>query len=68
MGLQNIKTDGKIHVGRIHQHHVINPVIRDDAQNLIDQIAMRVEHRHPFAVLDVLLDQVEQQGRFAGAG
>ena len=68
MRLKNIEPNWKIHVRRIHQHHVVNPVIGDHTQNLFDQIAVGIQHRHAVAVRDVLLDEIEQQGRFAGAG
>ena len=44
-----------------NQNHVVNPVIRNDAQNLVNQIAVRVEHGHAFAVFDVLPDEIEKQ-------
>src|ERR1035441_7676674 len=68
MSRQNVEADGKVHVGGVHQDHVVNPVIGNDAKNLIDQIAMGIKDAHAFAVLDVLPDEIKQQRRLAGAG
>ena len=68
MRLKNIEPDRKIYVRRINQHHVVNPVIGDHTQNLFDQIPVGIKHGHAVAVRDVLLDEIEQQRRFAGAG
>ncbi len=52
----------------IEEHHIAVPPLRDAAQNLIDQIPVRIEDRDPFAAFDVLHDELEEQGRFARAG
>src|SRR5204863_3392937 len=40
----------------------------DVAQNLIDQVAMRIEYAQAFAILDVLKDEIQEQGRLARPG
>ena len=40
---------------------------RNDAQNAVNQIAVRVKHGHAFAVFNVLPDEIEKQRAFAGA-
>src|ERR1019366_7920209 len=47
---------------------VVNSFLGNDAQNLVNQIAVRVEHGNAFAVFNVLPDEIEKQCAFAGAG
>ena len=68
MRREDIEADGKLFVGRSEQHDVVDTFGRDDAQNSIHQISMRVEYGNTFTVFDVLLDEVKEQRRFAGAG
>ena len=67
MGLQDVETDGELDIGRIHQNYVVNPFGADDGQNLVNQITVRIKNSDAFAVLNILPDQIQQQGRFAGA-
>ena len=39
----------------------------NDAENLVNQIAVRIEHGHAFTVFNVLPDEIEKQRGFAGA-
>ena len=61
MRLQYVEADWKFDIGWIHQDHVFHPVFGNAAQNLVDQIAMRIEHGQTSAIRDVLPDQIQQQ-------
>ncbi len=61
MRLQDVETDGELDIGRVDQHHVVNPVGGDDSQYLVNQIAVRVKDSDTVTILNVLPDQIQQQ-------
>ncbi len=67
MGGENVEADGILFVGRIDQDHIADALTGDAAQDLIDEVAMRVEHGQPLAVFDVLADEVIQKRTLACA-
>ena len=59
-----IECDGKIQVGRIEIHHVINAVFRHVIQYAFGEFPVRVNNRNPMARLDVRYHHVAQKRGF----
>ena len=66
-GLEQVETGRKV-VGRVEQHDVVAAVGRDAAQQVIEQVAVRVDHAETVAGFDVGEHQAPQQSGLAGAG
>src|SRR6266404_4401463 len=54
-------------VGRIEKHNILGPRARDDSEQLVDKVAVRIEHGDSLPLLNVLADEVEQKCRLPGA-
>src|SRR5437667_9743635 len=65
---KDVEADGILFVGWVNQNHVLNAFRRNDAKNLIVQITVRVQKANPFAIFNVLADQIEEERGLAGAG
>lgn len=64
-GAEQVETDGMFHVRRIEIGHILNPVTWHVVEQFIRQIAVRINYGNSVSSLDVLLNQVAKQGRFA---
>ena len=56
MRLQDIETNGEVHVCRVNQHHVFHPLGGDATQKLVNQITVGIKHGDTVAVLNILPD------------
>ena len=56
MSLQNIETDREVQIGRINEHDIVNAFRGNETQNLVNQIAVRIEDANAVTVLNVLPD------------
>ena len=65
---QKIKTDRTIGVGRVKVDHIIHPFRRHKVQQFLNQIPVRIQHRHPLAVLHILHDHILKDRRLSGTG
>src|SRR4051812_40098647 len=68
MSRENVKTDGEFLIRWVHVNHIIEAVLRNNAENPINEGAMRVEESYPLPAFDVLANQVEEQCAFSSAG
>lgn len=64
---QDVQADGELQVGRVEVHEVVGPLRRDVVQDLIREVAVRVDEADAVPEGDVLHDHVMQEGRLAAA-
>ncbi len=57
-----------IGIGHVEIHQIVATVLRDGRGNLLDEIAMRIDHSQPLSIADVLKEEGQQQVGLAGAG
>jgi len=62
MGLEDVKSHGICFVRRIEEHDIAESPLGNSAENLVDQIAVRIEYGESFSSFNVLKYEVEEQG------
>ena len=63
--IQQIEPDWKFHVRRIEIRHVLDAMPGNVVENVICQVAVRINDGNAMPGLDVLEDQIAEQGGFA---
>ena len=61
---KQIETNRICHIGRIEIHHILDPMARNMVEKVIRQIAVRINDADTPSGLDVLKNQIAEQGRF----
>jgi len=65
---EGIEADRPLEVGRVEVDEVIRARAGNMRERSLGQVAMRIEQRQALAGDEVLPDQIEEEGAFAGAG
>ena len=65
---KKIECDGEVLIGRIEVHNVVGTARGDKIEQLRSEITMGINHSNAFTGLNVLNDQVPEEGRLAGTG
>ena len=68
LGLEQVHPHHCHRVGRIDQHHIVEPFLGNTSEEGLDQVTVGVEHCDAGAALDVLQCEIEEQRALAGAG
>ena len=64
---KRVERNGPLDVGGIEYHHVVRPVRRHPAKDVLDQRPVRVDDAHAAAAADVVHNLVEHEGGLPGA-
>jgi hypothetical protein len=65
---EGIETDGPFGIGRVDVDEIVGACFRNLGERQFGKVAVRIEKREAFAGHEVLADEIEKQGAFAGAG
>ncbi len=62
---EGIPEGNPLRIPRIEIEDALHPGLRDQAQQPFHQIPVRIQHRNPMALPDIVQDHVFQEGGFA---
>ena len=65
---ERVQADGPLRIRWIKNHNIAKPALRNASQNVVDELAFRVDDNHSPAGGHVLDDQVQENRALAGAG
>src|SRR6266849_5529528 len=64
---EDIGADRELGVGRVDEDHIVNAMLRYAKQNLVDEIAVGIEHSEANTLLEVLGDEIQKERALARA-